>query len=153
MEEKSAPKRPYFRESTASQRRLLFETWERTGSVKKACETAKLGRVTFYHWKTRFEKEGYAGLENSRSYARHNTGETPREIEEKVVAMRKEHPDWGQQRIADELMKSNRWIPVISASTVYRILVKRKLMRIEDGPKKKSSGRPSRRKTRANSQY
>ena len=67
--------------------------------------------------------------------------------------MREEHPDWGKQRIADELMKSNDWCPVISASTVYRILVKKGLVGTDKGDKKKRSNCSSRRKTRTNSQY
>lgn len=56
-------KRTYFPPTTPQQRKLLFETWEETGSVVKACQKAHVGRSTFYYWKPRFETEGYAGLE------------------------------------------------------------------------------------------
>jgi transposase InsO family protein len=41
---------------------------------------------------------------------------------ERVIAMKRTHQDWGKQRIADELQKANRWVPLVSASTVGRIL-------------------------------
>ena len=45
MSEKSS-ERTYFRTSTASQRKKLFEVWEESGSVKKACAAARLSRGT-----------------------------------------------------------------------------------------------------------
>jgi transposase len=116
-------KRTYFRETTAQQRKLLFKTWEETGSVKQACGTARVSRGTFYYWKPRFDEHGYAGLE---TFARRGPKEpkrTPSEIEERVIALRKENPDWGKKRLADELAKANNWVPLVSPNTVRRILV------------------------------
>ena len=56
------PKRTHFPRTTAAQRRLLFETWEATGSIEEACRKAHVGQRTFYNWKARFAVEGYAGL-------------------------------------------------------------------------------------------
>jgi hypothetical protein len=39
--------RTYFPLTTASQRRLLFETWQATGDVAHACAVAHVGRRTF----------------------------------------------------------------------------------------------------------
>jgi hypothetical protein len=46
----------------------------------------------------------------------------PTEIEDKVIALRREHPDWGKRRIADELAKAHNWVPLVSPNTVKRIL-------------------------------
>lgn len=43
-------------------------------------------------------------------------------MEQRVIALRQEHPDWGQQRLADELAKANGWVPLASPNTVTRIL-------------------------------
>lgn len=56
-------KRTYFPLTTASQRRLLFETWEATRDVDLACQRAHVGRRTSYYWKPRFTAGGYAALE------------------------------------------------------------------------------------------
>jgi transposase len=116
-------KRTYFRETTAQQRNLLFGTWEETGSVTQACRTARVSRGTFYYWKPRFDEHGYAGLEAFASRAPKEPNRTASEIEERIIALRKEHPDWGKKRIADELAKANNWVPLTSPNTVKRILV------------------------------
>jgi transposase len=115
-------KRTYYRETTPQQRKLLFETWEATGSVTQACRKAHVGRGTFYYWKPRFEEQGYAGLEAFASRAPKEPHQTAPEVEQQVVAARCEHPEWGKQRIADELAKANNWVPLVSPNTVRRIL-------------------------------
>ena len=116
-------KTTYFRPTTAQQRQLLFETWEATGSVTKACEVAHVSRMMFYNWKERFELEGYAGLEKCRSRARKKSAKVAVEIEAQVIGLNSEHPDWGKKRISQELAKANNWVGVISPNTVKRILV------------------------------
>ncbi|MFN8453187.1 MAG: hypothetical protein U0401_00700 [Anaerolineae bacterium] len=37
--------------------------------------------------------------------------------------MRQEHPNWGKERIVDELAKAHNWQRVISPNTVRRILM------------------------------
>lgn len=112
----------YFRATTAQQRRLLFARWEESGSVTQACAAAHVSRMLFYNWKARFEQEGYPGLEHSRSRARKHPARKAKEIEEQVVETYQAHPDWGKKRIAQELAKTNSWVPVVSANTVKRIL-------------------------------
>lgn len=118
MNKKSA----YFRPTTAQQRRLLFETWKSTGSVKEACAKAHVCERTFYHWKPRFETEGHAGLESTQSHAPKNPSRTPVDVERRVIEMRRQNPTWGKRRIADELAKENNWVPLVSLNTVKRIL-------------------------------
>jgi transposase len=115
-------KRIHFPLTTAQQRKLLFETWEATGNVTQACRKAHVGRGTFYYWKPRFDEYGYAGLEEFGSRAPKDPYRKPPDVEQKVVALRKEHSDWGKKRIADELAKANNWVPLVSPNTVKRIL-------------------------------
>jgi transposase len=117
----------YFRPTTAQQRKLLFETWEATKSVTKACAVAHVSRMMFYYWKPRFEKGGYPGLEHNQSHARKEPGRKGKEIEEQVIRMYQEHPDWGKKRIEQELAKANNWVAVVSPNTVKRILADAKL--------------------------
>jgi len=117
-----SPKRTYYGFTTAQQRKLLFETWESTGSVMKACEKAHVSRGLFYYWKARYDKEGYAGLEKFESRAAHKLNKKDASIEQAVIRMKKEHEDWGKRRIAEELAKANNWEPLVSLNTVRRIL-------------------------------
>lgn len=115
-------KRIYFRYTTARQRKLLFETWEETGHVTQACRKAHVGRGTFYYWKPRFDERGYAGLEEFESRSPKEPYRASVDLEQQVIAMRREHPEWGKKRIADELAKANQWVPLLSPNTVKRIL-------------------------------
>ena len=113
----------HFRQTTASQRRLLFETWEATGSVTQACQVAHVCRQTFYDWQPRFVAAGYAGLLEFASRAPKHPSRIAPAIEQRVIALRQAHPTWGKQRIADELTRANQWVPLASHGTVRRILV------------------------------
>ena len=115
-------KRTHFPQTTAQQRKLLYETWEATGNVSLSCRTAHVGRGTFYYWKARFDKDSYAGLEEFASRAPKKPHRTSAETEQKVIDLRRSHPNWGKKRIADELAKRNNWVPLVSPHTVRRIL-------------------------------
>jgi transposase len=148
-------KRAYFRYTTAQQRKLLFETWEATGSVTQACRKAHVGRGTFYYWKPRFDEQGYAGLEEFERRGPKEPSRTPSEIEQRVIALRREHPDWGKKRIADELAKANNWVPLVSSNTVKRILKDAGLweaVEAEVGKKAGKDDRSNRRRARADRQ-
>ena len=114
--------RTHFPHTTPSQRRLLFATWEATGDVDEACRVAHMGRRTFYYWKPRFQAGGYPALERFASRAPHRPQRTAPAVEARVVALRRERPDWGRRRLADELAKANGWVPLVSPNTVKRIL-------------------------------
>jgi transposase len=115
-------KHSYFRFTTPQQRKLLFETWEATGSVTKACHIAHVGRATFYYWKPRFDEHGYPGLAEFNSRAAHKLNRKDEALEQRVVELHGKYPDWGKKRIADELAKENNWVPVIAPNTVRHIL-------------------------------
>ena len=61
-------------------------------------------------------------MDETRSHAPHRPNVVPPEIGIRVVEMRKEHPEWGKRRIADELAKGNNWVRLVSPNTVKRIL-------------------------------
>jgi transposase len=125
-EEAHKPKRTYFRPTTAQQRQLLFETYERTGQVQEACRVARVARRTFYYWLGRFRAGGYASLAQEQSRAPHRTRipATPAETVQEVTAYRQAHPQAGYRRIAAELKKAHQWQAVISPTQVRRILLR-----------------------------
>ena len=131
-------KRTYFPPTTPQQRHLLFKTWEKTGNVTEACAKAHVSRQTFYNWKSRFEEGGYEALNECRSHAPKNPGRVGADVEEQTIEMRREHPDWGKQRIADELARRNSWVPIVSANTVKRILLDAGLWQQRESREKKS---------------
>lgn len=133
-------KRIHFRQTTAQQRKLLFETWEAIGNVTEACHKAHVGRGTFYYWMPRFDEYGYSGLEEFASRAPKEPHRTAAEIEQKVIALRREHLDWGKKRIADELAKANNWVPLVSPNTVKRVLKDADLWETVEADAEKKAG-------------
>lgn len=122
-----SPKRTYFGLSTPQQRKLLFESWEESGSVSQACQKARVSRGLFYYWKPRFDKKGYAGLETFESRVAHKLNYKDEAIQKRVIELRQQNPDWGKARISQELAKANNWVPLVSANTVKGILQKANL--------------------------
>lgn len=129
----------YFPRTTAQQRSLLFATWEATGSVKQACQKARVGKNVFYRWKPRFETGGYGALEVPQSHAPKHPRKIPPDVSKRVIAMKRAHPAWGKRRIADELAKRQSWVRVVSPNTVTRILKDVNLWPAPKHPEKKSS--------------
>jgi transposase len=115
-------KRTHFPRTTPDQRRLLFETWQGTQNVSHACEVAHVCRQTFYDWLPRFIAEGFAGLLHFASPAPKEPHRIDPAIEQRVTAMRKQHPTWGKRRIADQIAQANQWVPLVTPNTVRRIL-------------------------------
>lgn len=117
-------KRPYYRPTTADQRRRLFEVYEQTDSPRHAAAAAHVGVGTLYYWRERFEEGGYAALEQPRSHRPHTFArQLPESVCQEVIAAKREHPEWGKQRIAGELRKAHGWQAVVSPSEVRRMLI------------------------------
>jgi transposase len=138
-----SPKRTYFGFSTPQQRKLLFETWETTGSVTEACHNARVSRGLFYYWKARFDQYGYAGLDEFESRVAHKLNYKSADIEQEVIKMRRQNPDWGKARIAHEMAKINNWVPLVSPNTVKRILQDADLWPERKSEKKDPGWRPN----------
>jgi transposase len=119
--------RIYYPKTTYSQRRLLFQVWEETQNVSEACRQARTSLSTFYYWKERYERGGYEALAEMEKPGPEKGIQVAAEIQEKVVGLKKSHPDWGKRRIADEMAKGNSWVPLISPNAVRRILVENEL--------------------------
>jgi len=143
--------RIYYPRTTYSQRQLLFQVWEETQNVSEACRQARIGKSTFYYWKPRFEAGGYEALKEVKKPGPSKGMWVAAEIQEKVAAMKKAHPEWGKQRIADELAKGNSWVPLVSVNTVRRILQEKGLWEevVEAAEKKDSSQQSVRRRNQA----
>ena len=131
-------KKVYYPPTTPQQRKLLFEIWEQTGNVTASCQTAHVGRTTFYLWKPRFERNGYSGLETcEQNGAPKGTGRVAAEVASKVSDLHEQHADWGKRRLADEIAKGNNWVSMVSPNTVRRILKEAGLWKPEEKRVKK----------------
>jgi transposase len=130
-------KRISYPRTTVSQRKLLFQIWSETGDLPRALSESRVSERTFYNWKPRFEQGGYEGLETFASHAPKHPNRIDEEIQQQVITLRRQHPNWGKRRIADELAKANDWTALVSPNTVRRILLDAGLWTVTKTPAKK----------------
>lgn len=102
------------------ERLLILDTWQRSGlPAKDFAPLVGISKHTLYLWKKRFAQHGPAGLmERARGATR---GSKLAEVTRRTIVMLKQlHPDWGCQRISDELLRG----PALAASAaaVARVL-------------------------------
>lgn len=100
---------------------MILDTWIRSAlPAKDFAALVGLSSSSLYTWKKRFEAEGPVGLEDR---PRRRSGSRLSEATQRAILMLKRaHPDWGEQRIHDVLVRSQ----ALSASpkTIGRVLEK-----------------------------
>jgi len=94
------------------ERLLILDTWQRSGlSAGDFAPLVGLSKHTLYLWKKRFSEQGPAGLAERPRGAK--AGSKLTEVTKRTIVMLKQaHPEWGCQRISDELVRG----PALAAS-------------------------------------
>jgi transposase InsO family protein len=86
-----------------------------------------VSRQTVHTWLRRYGNGGIADLADRSSRPDRCPHQTPAELEAAIITMRVAHPAWGPRRIRVELHNAGV-DPVPARSTVYRILVRNRLI-------------------------
>ena len=102
------------------ERLLILDTWQRSGlPAGDFAPLVGISKHTLYAWKKQFTQHGPAGLmEKPRGPT---TGSKLPEVTKRTILMLKQlHPEWGCQRISDELLRG----PALAAgvAAVARVL-------------------------------
>jgi transposase InsO family protein len=111
-------------------------------NVAAFCREQGISRQTFYAWRRRFSEDGLAGLEVKRSTPGPSSQRTPDDVEDVVIALRKELVESGLDAGAATLRwhlcrRGVPWVP--SVATIWRILVRRGFVVPEPRKRPKSS--------------
>lgn len=113
------------------QRKLrVLQHAEKIGNARKACRYFGIGRSSFYRWRDAYRKHGEAGLKNAKSIPKNPANQTPPEIVEKVLYLRRKY-HLGPIRIVWYLARYHDI--KISDAGVYRILRRNGLNRLPRG--------------------
>ena len=113
------------------QRKLrVLQHAERTGQVAKTCRYFGIGRASFYRWKRAYEQYGEAGLVNAKTIPKNPPNQTPPEVAEKVLHLRRKY-HLGPERIMWYLARYHGI--KLSDATIYRILKRNGLNRLPRG--------------------
>lgn len=115
-----AKSKPKARQFTAAQRLLILDCWTRSGlDAKDFAPLVCCSPAALYKWKRRFEEHGPAGLEKQHGGQRHGN-KLPEVVRRSILMLKQMHPDWGQERIHFELLRTQGL--QASASTVGKVL-------------------------------
>jgi len=98
--------------------------------VSKTCRYFGIGRASFYRWKRAYERDGEDGLANAKPIPKSSPNQTPVEVEEKVLHLRRKY-HLGPERI---MWYMARYHAVrMSDATIYRTLKRHGLNRLPRG--------------------
>ena len=93
------------------------------------CREFEISRPTGYLWLKRYEESGVAGIAELSRRPHHSPERTPAELEERVVQVRKQYPDWGARKLKVVLARGK---VQLSHSAIQRILSRHDLIREQD---------------------
>jgi transposase InsO family protein len=108
----------------ARQRLSWMDMYRECGNAAKVCRHFGIPLRTFWRWLDRYDPWDLSSLESRSRKPQSSPRKTSVDLEMKVLALKKEHPRWGKEKIAFLL---NQQEVEISASTVYRICKRHKL--------------------------
>jgi len=94
---------------------------QQAAGVQELCRRFGVSRKTAYKWLHRFRQHGLAGLEDQSRRPLQSPARTLPEIEEAVLALRRQHPAWGGRKLRAVLQAGGR-APLPAASTITEIL-------------------------------
>jgi transposase InsO family protein len=102
----------------------------RAGSNRRAlCAEFGIAAPTGYLWLRRYQQGGIATLAEQSRRPRSSPRRTAAPVEQRIVDLRAQHPDWGARKLAVLLEREGLAVP---PATVHRILLRRGLVRRED---------------------
>jgi len=90
-------------------------------NVSELCRRFGVSRKTGYKWLGRYATEGSAGLVDQSRRPLVPAGRTSAELEQRVLALRREHPAWGGRKLRRRL-QDLKHVAVPVASTITEIL-------------------------------
>lgn len=106
---------------------VLAEHGERP--MAELCREFGISRETGYKWWRRYQKQGAGGLEERSRKPHASPRRTAIDIEQRIVELRRQTPDWGARKLRVKLAKQGIHLPV---STIHRILLRYGLVAEQD---------------------
>lgn len=95
-------------------------------SLTQLCAEFGISRPTGYSWLKRYQSNGIRGVQEKSRRPRHSPGRTATALEQRVVELRRERPDWGARKIRHLLQQEGIRLP---GSTIHRIFLRYDLIR------------------------
>jgi transposase InsO family protein len=110
--------------------RFVVRASRREKPLQQLCKEFGISRPTGYEWLRRYQAGGIAGVVERSRRPHHSPEKTPAAVEQRVVELRRQRPDWGARKVRVLLQREGIDLPVITA---HRILLRHGLVREQDG--------------------
>ena len=101
-------------------------------NVSELCRRFGVSRKTGYKWLSRYATQGRAGLVDQSRRPKVSAGQISGEPEERVLALRREHPAWGGRKLRRRLLDLKS-PDVPAASTITTLLRRHGLLDVRNG--------------------
>ena len=98
-------------------------------SFQQLCEEFQISTRTGYTWWNRYQQEGLAGMQERSRRPQHSPERTPAALEQAIVELRRQRPDWGARKVRHLLEEKGIQLP---ASTIHRVFLRHGLVRESD---------------------
>jgi transposase len=109
--------------------RFVIAVSRREKPLRQLCQEFEISRPTGYQWWKRYQAGGYQGVVEKSRRPKHSPKRTSHALEQRVIEMRQQRPDWGARKLQVLLEQEGIELPVI---TVHRILLRHGLVRVQD---------------------
>ena len=106
--------------------RFVVAASRREKSLTELCAEFEISRPTAYGWLKRYQERGIAGMQEASRRPHHSPARTAVGLEQRVVELRRQRPDWGARKIRHLLREEGIELP---ASTIHRIFLRHQLVR------------------------
>jgi len=97
--------------------------------MTELCASYGISRPTGYLWLARYRAGGVAGMQEGSRRPQSSPSRTAPPIEQRIVQLRRQRPDWGARKLAVLLAREGLAVPRM---TVHRVLLRHGLVREED---------------------
>lgn len=115
-----------------------MDAFRECGNAAQVCRHFSIPLRTFWRWKKKYDPWDLASLEDRKRGPRRAPKRTPREIEQRILALKRAHPRWGKEKLSLLLRKKG---VSVSGATVWRIL-KRHSLSVRYKTRKRKSPKP-----------
>jgi transposase InsO family protein len=109
--------------------RFVLEYERGEASMAELCRAYEIARKTGYKWWERYRREGLEGLRDLGRAPDRHPNQTPPEIEERVLELRRAHMRWGPRKLRQYLRQRHGRMVWPAASTIGELLKRAGLVR------------------------
>ena len=121
---KKEERRKYRGLTTFLQRKLMIETYLKTHNITQSCRKTGVTINTFRRWYPRYLESGLEGIKKAKCHTNKHLGRIEEKYKNRIIELKKKHPQWGRQTIASVICNENSGKKIISPSGVQKILEK-----------------------------